>query len=90
MNSPAKARGGQGVDPVALVAQFEHMVRRDGGALFLLGVDGELIRIGYRMGAAPECESGACIMPHVELEELMNETLARRAPAMKVAVQLVS
>jgi Fe-S cluster biogenesis protein NfuA len=73
-----------------LVAQFEHMVRRDGGALSLLGVDGGVIRVGYRMGADPTCENGACVMPHVELQELMNETVARRDPGLKVVVQLVS
>jgi hypothetical protein len=73
-----------------LVAQFERMVRRDGGELSLLGVEGGVIRVGYRMGADPECESGACVLPHVELQQLMNETVARRDPSMKVVVQLVS
>ena len=74
----------------ALVAQFEHMVRRDGGSLSLIGVEGGVIRVGYRMGAEPTCGGGACVLPHVELQELMNETVARRDPALKVVVQLVS
>jgi len=73
-----------------LVAQFERMVRRDGGELSLLGVEDGVIRVGYRMGADPTCEEGACILPHLELQDLMNETVARRAPELKVVVQLLS
>jgi Fe-S cluster biogenesis protein NfuA len=73
-----------------LVAQFERMVRRDGGSLSLLGVEDGVIRVGYRMGADPTCEDGACILPHLELQDLMNETAARREPGAKVVVQLIS
>jgi len=73
-----------------LVAQFGRMVRRDGGALSLLGEDGDVIRIGYRLGVDPTCEEGVCIMPHLELQDLMNETAARKAPGVKVVVQLLS
>ena len=73
-----------------LIAQFEHMVRRDGGSLSLIGADDTTIRVGYRMGSDQNCESGACVLPHVELQEMMNEIVARRAPTMKVIVQVIS
>jgi Fe-S cluster biogenesis protein NfuA len=80
------------VRPVAdlLVAQFSRMVARDGGALSLLGIDSGVIRVGYRAGADPTCEGGTCILPHLELQDLMNETVARRDPGLKVVVQPVS
>jgi hypothetical protein len=73
-----------------LVAQFQRMVRRDGGDLALLGVADGVIRVGYRMGSEANCADGVCIMPHVELQALMNETAARRAPGTRVVVELVS
>jgi Fe-S cluster biogenesis protein NfuA len=73
-----------------LVAQFERMVRRDGGSLTLLGVEDGVIRVGYRLGADPTCEDGACVLPHIELQDLMNETAARREPGAKVVVQLLA
>jgi hypothetical protein len=73
-----------------LVRQFDQMVRRDGGAVSLLGVDDEVIRVGYRPGAAADCTDDSCVMPHLELEQLMSETLARRDPTMRVVVELVA
>ena len=73
-----------------LVGQFDRMVRRDGGELSLLAVEDGVIRVGYRLGADPTCESGACVLPHLELEQLMNETAARRAAKMRVVVELLS
>jgi hypothetical protein len=73
-----------------LVAQFQRMVRRDGGDLALLGVDDGVIRVGYRMGSDANCAEGVCILPHLELQDLMNETAERRAPGTKVVVELVS
>jgi len=72
-----------------LVAQFERMVRRDGGQLSLLGVEDDVIRVGYRAGADPNCADGACVLPHLELQQLMGETLARRDPALRVVVEVV-
>ena len=63
-----------------LVTQFSRMVERDGGSLELLGTEGKTITVGYRAGADPTCEDGACILPHAELEALMRETLGRRDP----------
>jgi hypothetical protein len=71
-----------------IVQQFGRMVQRDGGALRLIGVEGNLIRLGYKAGHDPACtDDGACILPHVELQEMIAETLARRAPDMKVSVE---
>jgi hypothetical protein len=72
-----------------LVRQFEQMVKRDGSTLELLGVDGDVVRVAYHPGVDPECEDGACVMPHVELQDLMSETLARRDPSLRVVVELV-
>ncbi|HXC41408.1 MAG TPA: hypothetical protein VN667_20930 [Burkholderiales bacterium] len=73
-----------------LVNQFSRMVQADGGVLSLIGVEGQTIRVGYKPGKDPNCEDGTCILPHVELQQLMSETLERRAPGMKIEVQLVN
>jgi Fe-S cluster biogenesis protein NfuA len=72
-----------------LVRQFDRMVKRDGGSVSLLGVDDGVVRVGYAPGVDPDCEDGACVLPHVELQDLMGETLARRDPALRVVVELV-
>ncbi|HEX7096668.1 MAG TPA: hypothetical protein VF183_12355 [Acidimicrobiales bacterium] len=73
----------------ALVSQFDRMVRRDGGEVRLLGVDDGVIRVGYRPGSNADCDDGACVLPHLELQQLMSETLSRRAPDLRVVVELV-
>ena len=72
-----------------LVTQFDRMVKRDGGAVSLLAVDDGVIRVGYRPGVDEACEGDMCVMPHLELEQLMAETLARRDATLKVVVELV-
>jgi hypothetical protein len=72
-----------------LASQFHRMVRGDGSAVSLLGVEGDVIRVGYRPGVDPSCVDGACVMPHLELEQLMGETLARRDPTLRVVVELL-
>jgi Fe-S cluster biogenesis protein NfuA len=72
-----------------LVEQFDRMVKRDGGQLSLLGVEGDVIRVGYRFGVDPTCTDGACVMPYLELQQLMGETLARRNPDLKVIVEVL-
>jgi hypothetical protein len=69
------------------VAQFERMVKRDGGSLTFIGVEGDEIQVGYRMGVDPTCEDGVCVMPHLELQDFMNEAVARRAPDKRVVVR---
>jgi hypothetical protein len=72
-----------------LVKQFDRMVQRDGGSVQLLGVDDGVIRVGYRPGVDPECTDNVCVMPHVELQQLMTETAARRVASLRVAVELM-
>jgi hypothetical protein len=73
-----------------LISQFNRMVKRDGGLLTLVDFDGEVIRVGYQLGADPTCVDGACVMPYGELQLLMAETLARRDPSLRVVVEPVS
>jgi hypothetical protein len=74
----------------SLVAQFDRMVQRDGGSLELLGTQGNVISVGYRLGADPECIDGACVLPDAELQALMSETLHRRDPSLDVVVSLIT
>jgi len=71
-----------------LVGRFNRMVRRDGGELALLSVSDGEVRVGYRLGADPTCEDGACVLPHLELQELMGETVARLHPETRVIVEV--
>lgn len=78
------------VEVSALLARFQRMVERDGGALTLLSADAGTIRVGYRVGAVdPECADGSCVLPEAELQQLMSETLARRSPGVRVQVEVV-
>jgi len=72
----------------SLVKQFDRLVKRDGGSVSLVGVKGACITVAYRPGVAAECKEGVCVMPHLELQALMAETLARREPGMSVRVLL--
>jgi hypothetical protein len=72
----------------SLVKQFDRMVKRDGGSVSLVGVDGSCITVLYKPGVAPDCADGVCIMPHIELQAMMAETLARRDPNLSVRVLL--
>jgi hypothetical protein len=71
-----------------LVKEFSRLVSREGGSLALLGVEDEVIRVRYRPGLDPACESGSSTLPHLELQQLMDETLSRRAPGMSIVVEL--
>jgi len=70
-----------------LVAQFGRMVRSEGGSLIVLDESDSAVRIGYVSGEDPNCESGACVLPPAELQTMMSEWLARRAPGTTVVVQ---
>lgn len=72
-----------------LARQFDRMVTRDGGSVRLLGVDDGVIRVGYHPGVDPTCDDGVCVLPHLELQQLMAETLADRDPSLRVIVELV-
>jgi Fe-S cluster biogenesis protein NfuA len=72
-----------------LVQQFDRMVRPDGGSVELIAAEADVVRVRYRPGAPPEdCESGACALPGEELRQLMSETLARRAPALRLELEV--
>jgi hypothetical protein len=71
-----------------LVNEFSRLVSREGGSLSLLGVEGEVIRVRYRPGVDSSCDSDACVLPQQELQQLMGETLNRRAPGMSIVVEL--
>jgi Fe-S cluster biogenesis protein NfuA len=73
-----------------LVSQFDRMVQRDGGSVRLLAVADGVIRVAYKPGIDDECAGDACVMAHVELQQLMTETLNRRDPSLQVLVQLVA
>ena len=73
----------------SLIAQFDRMVQRDGGSLELLGTEGNVINVGYRLGADPACDDGACVLPDAELQALMSETLQRRDPTLRVVVSII-
>jgi hypothetical protein len=72
-----------------LVAQFDRMVQREGGSLELLGTEGNIINVGYKLGVDPECTDGVCVLPDAELQALMSETLQRRDPSLSVVVSLM-
>lgn len=71
-----------------LIDSFARIVRADGGQLSLLSEEEGRIAFGYAPGHDPECADGACVLPHVELQEMMAEWLARRAPGTTVTVRL--
>lgn len=72
----------------SLVKQFDRMVKRDGGSVSLVGVEGSCITVAYHPGGAPDCTDAVCIMPHIELQAMMAETLGRRDPTMSIRVVL--
>jgi hypothetical protein len=73
----------------SLVRQFQKIVSVDGGQLKLIAVENNTVRVGYKPGVDPTCEDGVCVMPHLELQELMGETLSRRSPDLSVKVELM-
>ena len=72
-----------------LVQQFDRMVRPDGGSLELIAADADVVRVRYFPGAPPDdCATGACALPGEELRQLMSEALARRAPALRLELEV--
>jgi Fe-S cluster biogenesis protein NfuA len=72
-----------------LVDSFARIVRSDGGAIEIVSAQDDRIVVAYTAGVAEECESGACVLPHLELQDMMREWLSRRAPGCSVVVTLV-
>jgi len=73
----------------SLIAQFDRMLQRDGGSLELLGTEGNVISVGYKLGTDPTCADGVCVLPDAELQALMSETLQRRDPSLRVVVSRI-
>lgn len=71
-----------------LIDSFARIVRADGGQLTLIAEAEDRIELGYAPGHDPDCADGACVLPHVELQEMMSEWLSRRAPGTAVVVRL--
>ncbi len=71
-----------------LVAAFARIIRMDGGDIRILDAEGAAIRLAYTPGTDEECTTGACVLPHLELQEMMREWLARRDPAASVSIRL--
>ncbi len=69
-----------------LFRMFERIAASDGGALVLLDESDGAIRIGYRSGGEADCADGVCTLPHVEIEAMMRDWLARKAPHMHLEV----
>ncbi len=72
-----------------LIDSFARMVRMDGGELTVISEQDDRITLGYAAGQDPECASGACVLPHLELQEMMSEWLNRKAPGTAVTVRLI-
>ena len=72
-----------------LVDSFARIVRGDGGSIDIVSAESDRIVVAYAAGHDEECESGACVLPHLELQEMMREWLSRRAPGCSVVVTLV-
>ena len=73
----------------SLVAQFGRMVQRDVGSLELLGIEGNIITVGYKLVDDPSCADDVCVLPDAELQALMCETAQRRDPSLQVVVSLI-
>lgn len=71
-----------------LVDSFARIVRADGGDLEILSVEDARIRLAYRPGHDEECTTGQCVLPHLELQQMMREWLDRRSPGTSVVVSL--
>ena len=72
-----------------LMDSFARIVRADGGTLALISEQEDRIELGYTPGHDPDCETGACVLPHVELQDMMTEWLSRRAPGTAVVVRRI-
>lgn len=69
-----------------LLRNFERIAASDGSALSVLEEDDRLIRIGYRSGSPADCADGICSLPQTEIETMMRDWLARKAPDLVLEV----
>jgi hypothetical protein len=73
-----------------LIASFSRIAAADGSRIELLVVEETRITVGMHPGTADPCESGTCILPQAELQQMMAEWLSRRAPDASVSVKLLT
>jgi hypothetical protein len=69
-----------------VVAQFDRMAGRDGGSVTLASLEGGTLRVLHRAGSDPDCEGDSCVLPSVEIQQLMAEVLERRGSHLRVEV----
>lgn len=70
-----------------IVRDFSRMAERDGGKLLLDSAEGSQITLCYQRGGDVDCAAGICVLESAELQQLIEETVARRAPGVKVVVR---
>lgn len=73
-----------------IIASFGRIATRDGGSVTVLAEEEGLVRLAYRAGRPVDCESGTCMLPHAEFEEMVSEWLGRRAPGTRLEVRLMA
>ena len=71
-----------------ILASFGRIASADGGALALLDESASTIRLAYKPGAVADCADGVCALPHAELEAMIRDWLARKAPDMGLEIEL--
>ena len=69
-----------------LVEQFDRMVRRDGGSLTIASLEEGTLRVLHHAGSDPACEGDVCVLPSVEIEQMMTEVLERRGSHLRIEV----
>ena len=69
-----------------LMASFGRIAAANGSRLELLSESDTAVRFGYTAGTDAACESGVCVLPHFELQQMMREWMARRRPEVTVTV----
>lgn len=72
-----------------LIASFGRIAATDGGQLEALSENETCVRMGYRSGVEADCADGVCALPQAELEAMMRAWLERKAPDMKLEVELL-
>lgn len=72
------------------MASFGRIAAADGGQLEVISETETCVRMGYRSGVEADCADGVCALPQAELEAMMRAWIARKAPDMKLEVELLT
>jgi Fe-S cluster biogenesis protein NfuA len=70
-----------------VVEQFKEIVRPDGGAVELLGVKGDTLRVAYRPGHNERCAE--CVISPENLRDMLLDVLPQHDPSIR-KVEVVS